>query len=45
MFFQLDGKGEVIKKLTLSQKVSGPSLRYRKIKDLEYDDLFHRVIK
>lgn len=46
MFFQLDGKGGSYKKInTKSEKFVGPSLRYRKIKDLEYDDLFHKVIK
>jgi len=46
MFFQLDskdGKYENIDKN--SETFVGPSSRYRKIKDLEYDELFNKVIK
>ena len=46
MFFQLEGdKGKYEKINKQSEKFVGPSKFYRKIKDLEYDDLFFKVIK
>lgn len=45
MFFQMDSNDGNYKNLdTKSEKFIGPSFRYRKIKDLEYDDLFLKVI-
>ncbi len=46
MFFQLeshDGKYSTINKNL--ETFVGPSLRYRKIKDLEYDDLFNKIFQ
>lgn len=46
MFFQMEGKGGSYKKINKnSEKFLGPSKDYRKIKDLEYDHLFLKVIQ
>tara|TARA_B100001769_G_C22035383_1_gene556349 strand:+ start:232 stop:1056 length:825 start_codon:yes stop_codon:yes gene_type:complete len=46
MFFQLDSEdGKYANINTKDESYQGPSFRYRKIKDLEYDDLFLRLIK
>jgi len=46
MFFQLDGEKGKYEKINVKSEVfTGPSKRYRKIKDLEYDNLFFKIIK
>ena len=46
MFFQLEGEKGQYKKIDKKSEIFvGPSKRYRKIKDLEYDNLFFKVIK
>lgn len=46
MFFQLEGENGKYENINInSDEFVGPSKNYRKIKDLEYDNLFLRVIK
>ena len=46
MFFQKDSNdGKYININKKSEIFLGPSLRYRKIKDLEYDNLFHKIFR
>ena len=46
MFFQLEGdKGNYNKINKKSELFVGPSKNYRKIKDLEYDNLFFKIVK
>lgn len=46
MFFQLEGEKGSYEKINKNSEIFlGPSKRYRKIKDLEYDDLFFKIVK
>lgn len=46
MFFQLEGEKGKYENINKDSEIFlGPSKRYRKIKDLEYDNLFFKIVK